>query len=150
MSLTIRAAGADEGDTLSTIAMTAKASWGYPAAYLQLWKADLTITAQYIETNMVVCADWNGEPVGFYTIVETAEGLELDHLFLHPDHFGHGIGDALLRHAMACARENGADALRIVSDPNAETFYAKYGAERVDMVPSQPEGRKLPLLRLPV
>jgi predicted N-acetyltransferase YhbS len=97
MSLTIRAAGADEADTLSTIAMTAKASWGY-----------------------------------------------------HPDHMGHGIGDVLLRHAMACARENGADALRIVSDPNAETFYAKYGAERVDMVPSQPEGRELPLLRLPV
>jgi GNAT superfamily N-acetyltransferase len=117
---------------------------------LRLWEDDLTITPAYIGNNMVVCAEQEGDVVGFYTIAEITGELELDHFFLQPDHMGQGIGDALLRHAMACARDNGADALRIVSDPNAETFYVKYGAQRVGVVPSQPEGRELPLLRLPV
>ncbi len=60
-----------------------------------------------------------------------------------------GVGKALLRHALRTARENGALGLEVASDPHAEGFYRKLGARRIGVVPSHPEGRKLPLLRIP-
>jgi hypothetical protein len=36
--------------------------------------------------------------------------------------------------------------LKIVSDPNAEGFYLRMGAQRVGWVAAQPRGRRLPLL----
>ena len=38
----IRSARTAEADRLTDLARRAKASWGYPAAWLQMWKKDLT------------------------------------------------------------------------------------------------------------
>ena len=148
--MTIRAAKIGEAIELTSIALAAKRHWGYPDEDLELWKDELTITDDYIDANVVVCAERSGVPVGFYAIGDGEAGLELDLLFVQPAHMRRGVGDALLRHAMECARQNGAAALRIVSDPYAEGFYVRYGARRVGVVPSRPEGRELPLLRLPL
>ncbi len=139
-----------EGEALTSIALLSKGSWGYPDEYLQLWKDELTITGAYIDAHVVWCAEQGGTVVGFYSLTQVAEGLELDFLYLLPDHMGQGVGSALLRHAMEHARAMGVQSLRIVSDPNAEGFYTKHGARHIGMIPSKPDGRSIPLLRLQV
>ncbi len=148
--ITIRRAKRSEGEALTSIALLSKGSWGYPDEYLQLWKDELTITDGYIGAHVVRCAVQDGMVVGFYSLRQNAEGLELDFLYLLPDHMGQGLGSALLRHATEQAREMGVRSLRIVSDPNAEGFYTKHGARCIGTMPSKPEGRRIPLLRLPV
>ena len=148
--ITIRPAKLSEAEALTSIALLSKGSWGYPDEYLQLWKDELTITAAYIRAHVVWCAEWGGTVVGFYSLTQIAEGLELDFLYLLPDYMGQGVGSALLRHAMEHARAMGVQSLRIVSDPNAEGFYTKHGARRIGMIPSKPDGRSIPLLRLQV
>ena len=144
----IRPATPGEAGALTGIALSSKASWGYPEEYLRLWKDELTITDAYVRTHVVCCAERSGTVVGFYSLAEVAEGLELDFLYVSPDYMGQGIGRALLEHATAEARERGSESLRIVSDPHAEGFYTKHGALRVGMVPSKPEGREIPVLQL--
>jgi predicted N-acetyltransferase YhbS len=53
----------------------------------------------------------------------------------------------LVETAIARARDVGACTMRVVSDPNAEAFYARLGAVRVGEVPSDVPARVLPLLR---
>ncbi len=149
-SVAVRPAKLSEGEALTSIALLSKGSWGYPDEYLQLWKDELTITDAYISVQAVWCAERGGTVVGFYSLKQVAEGLELDFLYLLPNHMGQGVGSALLRHAMELAREMGVQSLRIVSDPNAEGFYRKHGARRIGMMPSKPDGRSIPLLRLQV
>ena len=120
----------------------------YPEEYLRLWKDELTITDAYVSAHVVCCAERGGTVVGFYSLTEVAKALELDFLYVAPGYMGQGTGRALLEHATASARERGGGSLRIVSDPHAEGFYTKHGARRVSMVPSQPEGREIPVLRL--
>ncbi len=148
--ITIRPAKLSEAEALTSIALLSKGSWGYPDEYLQLWKDELTITDAYIGAHVVWCAEQGGTVVGFYSLTQIAEGLELDFFYLLPDHMGQGVGSALLRHAMEHARAMGVESLRIVSDPNAEGFYTKHGARRIGMMPSKPDGRSIPLLRLQV
>jgi predicted N-acetyltransferase YhbS len=61
---------------------------------------------------------------------------------------GRGIGRALFLHAVNKARELGARTLYIESDPNAEGFYLRMGANRVGVVSGKVAGlfRELPLL----
>ena len=147
-SVAVRSAKPSEAEALTTIALRSKSSWGYPKEYLRLWKDELTVTDAYISAHVVCCAERAGTVVGFYSLTEIANGLELDFLYVSPDYMGQGIGRALLEHATAGARERGSETLRIVSDPHAEGFYTKHGALRVGMVPSKPEGREIPVLRL--
>ena len=95
--------------------MSSKGSWGYPDEYLQLWRDELTITGAYISAHVVRCAVQDGAVVGFYSLMQNAEGLELGFLYLLPDHMGQGVGSALLGHAVEQAREMGVRSLRIVS-----------------------------------
>jgi Acetyltransferase (GNAT) domain len=47
-----------------------------------------------------------------------------------------GVGRALLAHAVAEARQLGAERLTILADPNAAGFYERNGAARIGEVPS--------------
>ena len=61
--------------------MLSKGSWGYPDEYLQRWKDELTITDAYIGAQVVWCAEQSGMGVGFYSLTQSVEGLELDFFF---------------------------------------------------------------------
>lgn len=59
--------------------------------------------AQQIASRQV----WIAPPHGVIVLVETAEGLFLDNVAVHPDAQGQGIGRALLDFAEAEARRRG-------------------------------------------
>jgi GNAT superfamily N-acetyltransferase len=69
---------------------------------------------------------------GFYALVERGREVELEHLWVSPEHIGAGIGRALFDHAVCRAAALGPTTLSIEADPNAEGFYRRMGAERVD------------------
>jgi GNAT superfamily N-acetyltransferase len=54
--------------------------------------------------------------------------VELEHLWVSPEHIGTGIGRALFDHAVRRAAALGATTLSIEADPNAEGFYRRMGA----------------------
>ena len=137
---------------LSTIAYRAKAHWGYPLPWLEQWRAQLTITPEFLVGHETFVAELDRQVVGFYALTGDADAMHLEHLWVLPEAMHRGIGTALFRHAAQNARDLGASCLRIESDPNAEPFYAHMGAVRVGVVASEIEGirRELPMLELPL
>lgn len=146
----IRRARTADLETLTQIAHAAKAHWGYPAAWLQLWKADLTFTEATLDQHYVFCAERAGTIEGVYALSQDGASGEIEHLWVDPEYIGQGLGRILFDHALHQARALGIQQLDIVADPYAEGFYAKMGARRIGDWPSVPEGRVLPLMSMVV
>jgi len=144
----VRARPADS-PILSAIAWAAKASWGYPAEWLEQWRTDLNIRPEFIAENETFLGDLNGQIVGFHALVEQTEAWRLEHLWIQPEQMGKGFGRRLFAHAAAYAAERGALSLTIEADPNAEAFYQRMGAIRVGTRETRIDGRVrvLPLLK---
>lgn len=147
----IRPAVPTDADRLTEIALAAKRFWGYPEPWIEAWRCDLTITPAFIAAHPVCAAVERGDvPVAFYALASDGAGTHLEHLWVDPPHIGRGLGRELFAHAAQAARESGATALLIESDPNAEPFYRRMeaktvGSRRADVCG---ERRDLPLLRL--
>jgi GNAT superfamily N-acetyltransferase len=142
----IRRARAGDAATLTEIAHAAKRHWGYPDELMRLWTADLTVAAELAAAGMVFCAEEGRHVRGFYSLSHEGEVFELEHLFVDPSAMGRGLGAMLFEHAIATVRSMSGTLLRIASDPHAEGFYRRMGAQRVGEVGSTPRGRTLPLL----
>ena len=137
-----------EAATLSAIAWAAKASWDYPSEWMQQWREELTITPIFVAENEVFGAIINRQTVAFHALLQRADVLRLEHLWVLPDWMGQGIGAALFRHAAKRAAARGALSLTIEADPNAEPFYRRMGAVRSGVIATEIEDRRrdLPIL----
>jgi GNAT superfamily N-acetyltransferase len=147
----IRRATFADAEILSTIAQAAKRHWGYPEQWLQAWLPDLTFDADRIAALPVYVIESVDGIAGFYAMLPGAPRWALDHLWVRPDHMGHGLGRQLLANALAHARAGGAVGLDIEADPNAEPFYRRLGGHRVGDIAAPVPGaaeRRLPLLVL--
>jgi GNAT superfamily N-acetyltransferase len=138
--LIIRPARTHEVDTLSAIALRAKRHWGYPEHWIEAWREELTVTADYVSEHCVSVGVLAGQIVGFYALENSSGRLELDHFWVHPDHIGHGYGRTLFEYAVRQARELGASVMLIDADPNAAGFYALMGAERCGAIAAAMDG----------
>lgn len=148
MKLGIRPARPDDSTRLTRLAHAAKRHWGYPEELMRLWKGELTITAEFLRGCPTYCAVQGSKILGFYAVSGEGATRELEHMWVDPKFMGQGIGRLLLEHAVELLCGQNCIRLRIVSDPNAESFYRRLGAVPVGEVPSRPEGRRLPLLEL--
>ena len=136
--------------TLTEISKTAKAHWGYAQDWLALWDADLTITPALLQQGYVYKLVDQAKILGFCMIQEEGEQLEIEHLWIRPAYMGKGLGKFLLRKVLDIVISKRHVTLSVIADPNATGFYEKFGLKTVDFVPSLPEGRQLPLMRLPL
>jgi GNAT superfamily N-acetyltransferase len=132
---------------LTDIAHAAKRHWGYPEAWIDLWRDDLTYTPERLERQQTFLAHEGDEILGVLSL-SSADPPELEGLWIDPGAIGRGIGTALLAAALEAAREGGAGELVIVADPNAIGFYERAGARQDGWLDSLPPGRRLPRLRL--
>lgn len=151
LSRSSRRAEPVEADALSALAFRSKAYWGYDAEFLEACRSELTLTAEFIDTGEVRLIE-NGEgAIGFYSLVQWNSDVELGHFFVDPRYIRQGVGKLLWDDAVERAVALGYGRLIIESDPNAEGFYSKLGAERIGEVPSRAQaGRFLPLLLFPL
>ena len=138
----------EDADALTEIAHAAKRHWGYPERWIQTWQDVLTMRPEFIAANVAYCAIKDERTVGFYLLTTESDGLHLDHLWIVPAAMGRGSGRALFRHAVEQAKSLGFAEIKIESDPNAEGFYRRMGAQRIGTSVTGIEGdrRELPLL----
>ena len=136
---------------LDSIALAAKAHWGYSAEQIAMWRDDLRVNPESLKSAPVCLAEQDGQTVGFVQIGTDDRPWELESLWVHPSHMRKGVGKALVQWAAKYACENGQSELAIDADPNATDFYLACGALVVDRVaapiPGQPQ-RARPQLRL--
>ena len=144
----IRRATPDEAFLLSDIAFRSKAYWGYDQSLMELCRKDLAILPDDIANNFVWVIEEDGKIVGFYELRGKVPEANLYWLFLDPKTIGCGYGKMLWLHVVEMAKDLGFEYMMIKSDPYAEGFYEKMGAERIGNLPSTaiPE-LMLPLLR---
>ena len=148
----IHPARIEDSTALTSIAQLAKASWGYPQAWLDAWRNELTISKAYISNHPVFVARGAGSsapPLGFASIsFLSADTAELDHLWVLPEWQGCGLGRRLLVRAVEYARDQAAHNLLVTADPNAVTFYTHLGAAPLDSHTYQLLGETRTLPRL--
>ncbi|WP_353814736.1 GNAT family N-acetyltransferase [Agromyces sp. SYSU T00266] len=125
-----RAARPHEADELGRLVLGGVAHWGhdvnFPDAVASLKEHDMP-TAAFIEANTVEALVDDGRVVGFYSLVDEPEFVDLVHMFLAVDRIGTGDGRRLFERATSVAHGR-ADRMRILSDPAATGFYSAMGA----------------------
>ena len=157
----IRPGKREEAQILTRLSFESKGYWAYPKEYFDVWKPELTITSDYIEKNDVLVFESEGAIVGYYSIVELENGIEvsgikiekgywLEHMFIAPKYIGRGIGKIMFEHLRKRCEIKGIRQLGILSDPNAKGFYEKMGCNYQGEFPSTIAGRTTPLLVLTV
>jgi len=139
----IRPARSGEEPLLSDLAVRSKGHWGHDEAFLARSRIALTLHSGDLDRLVVRVAERHGAVVGFSAV--DVERAELTHLFVEPAAIRTGVGAALLRDALARC---GLPELVIESDPDAEPFYLRAGAERIGTRVAEATGRVLPLLRI--
>jgi ribosomal protein S18 acetylase RimI-like enzyme len=139
--MNIRPAQGHEAEALSALALKAKASWGYAADTIELWKQDLSISTDAITSRPTFVAAVGDEIVGFYSLLPSNHSWKLDHLWVLPQFMDRGIGRALVAHALETAARGGACSMTVDADPNAESFYLACGADRCGEVPAPIPGQ---------
>jgi GNAT superfamily N-acetyltransferase len=144
----LRRARPDEAARITAMVMRSKSSWGYSESFMELVAPDMTITPADIVADQVEVLDVDGAIVGMLRLQRHDDHAWLQDLFVDPSVMGRGLGRRLFQHAASCAREWGYRELRFESDPNAESFYLRLGAERIGAAPSSlVPGRELPQMR---
>jgi len=148
MILFIRRVIPEEADRLSQIAYEAKAHWGYPVRWLEIWKPQLTFEAGYFRENESWAGVIDETPIAFYTLQEKGDAAWLDNLWVLPECIGRGFGRQLFLHALNRARELGRTVLQLEADPNAVGFYEKMGMRKIGEHHSEVDGhpRILPIM----
>jgi GNAT superfamily N-acetyltransferase len=126
--------------------LAAKSHWGYPQEWLDLWTPSLTFDRDLLAREWVRVADDGDAAIAVIAVGGEPPDLELSHLWVDPPVMGRGLGRLLFDAAIAYSRRRGARRLKIVSDPNAEGFYERLGAQRIGAVASLPADRSLPLM----
>lgn len=157
----IRPANNDEANILTKISFESKGYWNYPEEYFEIWKNELTISSDYIEKNKVFVFQLEDSIIGYYSIVELKEDIEisginigkgywLEHMFIEPLRIKNGIGSKMFHHLNDWCSEAGVNEVGILADPNSKGFYEKMGCIYVREYPSTIKNRTTPYLRFKV
>lgn len=155
----IRPAKKEEAEILTKISYKSKRYWNYPQEYFDIWKNELTISPEYIEKNEVFVFELSGAVVGYYSLVELPEDIEvsgitikkgfwLEHMFIEPENIGKGIGTKMFDHLNKRCLLKDMNELGILADPNSRGFYEKMGCIYICDYPSTIKYRTTPYLQL--
>ena len=148
--LSIQRAVPEWAAELSNIAFAAKAYWGYPKRWMEMWRPQLTFSPQYFEQYESWVALDHARPIAFYTLEERKGNGWLENLWVLPAYIGKGIGRALFLHAVELSRQRGYRTLQLEADPNAVGFYERMGMYKIGERQYELEGhpRVLPTMEL--
>ena len=146
----LRPARVEDAAELTTLTIASKGYWGYDTDFMQKALPYLQVTPYHIETEIVRLVEHAGHIAGYYLLIPHGHELMwMESLFVHPDFIGKGYGGQLLHHAIDLCKSRGYTCMEFESDPNAEPFYIRHGAERIGGRESTVQkGRMLPLMRI--
>ena len=140
----------EQAEQLTGIALAAKAYWGYPKRWMEIWKPQLTFNPAYFVENESWVAVFDETPIGFYTLQEKGGNAWIENLWVLPHYIGQGIGKALFLHAVERSRKYGYKILQLEADPNAASFYERMGMHKIGEQHSEVDGRPrvLPIMEM--
>lgn len=139
-----------DAEAITDLTLRSKRYWGYADAFMAIVTPALTMTPAELESSddWVEVLESGAAILGFYRLRRRTELAWLEDLFIDPPYMGKGHGRRLFLRAAEVARGWGLGVMEFESDPFAEPFYLRLGAERVAMSPSTlVPGRSLPLMR---
>ena len=149
----LRSGTAADAPAASEVARRAKASWGYPAAWLDQWGSALTVSPDALTPDRSLVAVCGSALAGVGVLDFSEQHSSLEHLWVDPAYQRRGIGAALVRRALGLVARSGRQRLLVESDPSAERFYQRLGGRRIGETPAPMPGaadRVLPVLELDV
>ena len=147
--MTIEKAKITDNETLTEITKKSKAYWEYSVEQIQKWDKSLTISQDYIRDNKVFKLVEKGLIIGYYSyFLKDEKVIELDNLFILPEHIGKGFGKYLLLDFLNRIKETGIEKITLDSEPNAEEFYAKMGFVKVGEFETSIKNRFMPIMEM--
>jgi GNAT superfamily N-acetyltransferase len=148
VDLLIREAKSDEHKQISALALRSKGHWGYSPEFLEACRAELTYGPATCGSGRMWVITAEATMVGFSLLQGNPPVGELVALFVDPTAIGTGCGRLLLLHTIDAAVDQGFTRLVLDADPDAESFYLRFGASRIGSSPSGSiVGRQLPHLQ---
>lgn len=142
--------GAD-AKNLTELTIRSKSYWNYDKKQIEAWREELTITEKYIADNQVFKLMLDDLLVGFYAYeAENETTVKLNYLFVEPNYIGKGHGKLLLLHFLKRLENSNFERVILDADPNAETFYGKFGFCVIDKLKSSIKNRFLPIMELKI
>lgn len=135
-----RSARPDEAGVLGEMTLAGVSYWGHRENFpglVEKLATQLPTEEDFAGGLVANVLESGGELVGFYSLKNSEEHVELLQMFLKIDFIGHGYGRILWEHATATAATMNTK-LYIESDPGAVGFYTAVGAtleDRVEVVP---------------
>jgi|TARA_R100000455_G_C6217336_1_gene82919 GNAT superfamily N-acetyltransferase len=147
--ISIRPAVAADCQSLTELALAAKAFWGYSDQQMLQFTPALTVTDQMVARWRSGVLQETQGATGFYLLDDDGAEAELMLLYVSPLHMGKGYGRKLFTAAATTARKRGHLHIRIAADPHAGGFYKRMGARQSGWCRSHwNSAEELPLYRL--
>lgn len=145
----IQEAHPSDNKVLTNITIKSKAYWGYSNEQMDLWSEALTVTKAYIETNSVYKLIIDDLIIGYYSFYyENENTVRLDNLFILPAYIGKGYGELLMEDLLSRLATMKIKRIVLHADPNAETFYLKFGFATTGQLENVTGDRYLPVMEL--
>ena len=156
----IRPAKSSDAAELTDLSIRSKGYWGYPAHYFEIWKDELTISADDLAARTIYVYEDRGtlRIAGYYSLVfldndlvfsggVLTSGWWLEHMFVEPALIGKRIGTRLFQHMREICLQRRIGRLSILADPHAQGFYEKMGCVYLGEYASSIPGRTTPHLQ---
>lgn len=138
-----------DSEVLTDITKKSKAYWGYSDEQMDLWSEALTVTEAYIETNFVFKLIVHDMIIGYYSFFyDDVDTIRLDNLFVLPGYISKGYGQLLMEDFLSRLKAFKIKKITLHSDPNAETFYMKFGFTTTGRIENANKDRYLPVMEL--
>lgn len=122
----IRLATPEERDELEQLQRRASQALDEYRSQLEAEPDAIQLPLRQIEKGQVIVAEMGNRPVGFVAVLMDDDLVELDGLFVEPEHWRKGIGSSLVNVAVHEARKYGL-AMTVIANPAAREFYEKCG-----------------------
>ncbi|MBL0736544.1 GNAT family N-acetyltransferase [Flavobacterium sp. GN10] len=147
--MTVEKANIADNEILTSITKKSKAYWGYSVEQIQKWEKNLTISQDYIRDHSVFKLVYNDLIIGYYSYVfKNEKVIELDNLFVLPEHIGKGFGKYLVLDFLNRIKETGIKKITLDSEPHAENFYSKMGFVKVGEFETSIKNRFMPIMEM--
>jgi GNAT superfamily N-acetyltransferase len=111
-----------DAEATTALAHEAKASWGYPKAWIDAWAAQLTVSADYIDQHRVAVAFTPSDIVCVCAIEDHGDHLMLEYVWVSSLVHRRGVGRYLVLDAVRAAHRAHTIPVRLIADPFALDF----------------------------
>lgn len=136
---------------LTELTIRSKAHWNYGDKQIEEWRAELTISENYINDNNIYKLVIDKLLIGFYAYqAESNTDIKLNYLFVEPKYIGKRYGKLLMLDFLRRIENSEFKRVVLDADPNAEKFYSKFGFVVIGKLKSTIKDRFLPIMALSV